>query len=158
MPLTQMIYISDVAPNVSEWEQPFSFVLNMIHEKARVNNRKVGVTGILLFNSGHFLQVLEGHHLVLNRLYDKISRDTRHINMERLACFAIEHRIFEQWNMGLLNLEDKHDMDRDRFREIVRQLRFIAPSDQDTARTTVVSLLRKFQERLLDHSELVSAS
>jgi Sensors of blue-light using FAD len=41
--------------------------------KSRENNAKLGVTGMLLFKSGNFLQVLEGQRETVLTLYKKIA-------------------------------------------------------------------------------------
>ena len=42
------------------------------------NNERLGVTGILVYSDGNFMQVIEGADLVTNALYDRIRRDVRH--------------------------------------------------------------------------------
>jgi len=50
-----------------------------IFESTASNNEIRGITGILLYNSGHFFQVLEGEKEEVKKLfYDNIYSDTRH--------------------------------------------------------------------------------
>ena len=69
------------------------------------NNAKVGVTGLLLYGSGHFLQVLEGNSFTIKQLYTKICQDARHEQCELLYENEREGRLFPKWHMGALNLE-----------------------------------------------------
>ncbi len=67
---------------------------------ARRNNARRDITGMLLFDSRHFLQVLEGGRRVLSDLYTALAHDPRHRNLLLLGCEAIEQRRFNDWDMG----------------------------------------------------------
>jgi hypothetical protein len=43
-------------------------------DEAREENERLNVTGLLLYRSGAFIQVLEGDRLVVKDLYDTIER------------------------------------------------------------------------------------
>ena len=53
---------------------------------ARVNNGRLGVTGMLLYHEGSFLQALEGDERVLDVLFTKISKDKRHLPVNFRRC------------------------------------------------------------------------
>ena len=55
-------------------------------QQARSNNEARGITGLLLYASGHFLQVLEGPEQVVRRLFDTIQDDPQHTNIETLLA------------------------------------------------------------------------
>ena len=61
------------------------------------NNTDRGLTGMLLFGNGTFLQTLEGEAEVVDGLMDKISRDPRHTGMKVLRREAITERLYSQW-------------------------------------------------------------
>jgi Sensors of blue-light using FAD len=67
---------------------------------ARVNNERLGVTGMLLYHDGSFLQVLEGDADVLENLFQTISKDKRHHRVVPLLKREIDARHFEKWRMG----------------------------------------------------------
>ena len=52
--------------------------------RARPTTRGSGVTGVLCFSEGIFLQVLEGGRSAVNQLYNRIAADTRHTQVELL--------------------------------------------------------------------------
>lgn len=94
--LIQLVYVS--AANIE-----FSAAdLDVLLDKARQNNSAIGVTGVLLFHEGTFLQVLEGDEQTVNNLYDKIAEDTRHGNVLLLATRAIDQPNFGDWSMGFV--------------------------------------------------------
>ena len=80
-----------------------------ILKKSRENNIKKDVTGILLYHSGFFLQLLEGDPKILEELILLIKRDKRHrqfitIYNEKAPS---EKRLCRDWSMAYANLEDK---------------------------------------------------
>lgn len=84
-------------------------VLNQILQTARVNNEQLGITGILLYSEGSFVQLLEGEEAEVKQTFDKISRDPRHHNIELVIEANATDRYFPQWQMGFKWL-DKSDL------------------------------------------------
>lgn len=74
-----------------------------ILEKARQNNSRHGVTGALLYNSGYFAQVLEGHKGSIEEIFETIQRDRRHGDVTVLECSAAESRDFPSWWMAYVH-------------------------------------------------------
>lgn len=72
---------------------------------SRDNNAKLGVTGVLCYADGVFLQALEGDRDVVNRLYGKIERDRRHADCQILVCMPSDHRRFPDWSMKLVAVD-----------------------------------------------------
>jgi hypothetical protein len=75
-----------------------------IMKKSKANNPPAGVTGLLCFSEGIFLQVLEGGRMPVNRLYNRIASDSRHTDVVLLSYEEIEERCFAGWSMGQVNL------------------------------------------------------
>ena len=71
--------------------------------RARVNNARLGVSGLLLHHEGSFLQVLEGDPEVLKTLFVKISLDKRHNRVVKLLDRNVEKRHFAEWKMGFVS-------------------------------------------------------
>jgi Sensors of blue-light using FAD len=67
---------------------------------ARVNNERLGITGMLLYIDGSFFQVLEGDEEALHALYKAIEADERHGKVIKLIEEPIEKRTFSDWSMG----------------------------------------------------------
>lgn len=80
-------------------------LIELLHTSEH-NNAKIGVTGMLLYKDGNFLQVLEGRKEVVLPLYDKITRDERHHSVLTIATRSIKRRNFEHWSMGFVNIAD----------------------------------------------------
>ena len=98
--LTRIIYISDFdEKNLS------SDVVSSILTSAKKNNKNLNITGMLLFDYKHFIQVLEGPEESVVALYDSIRRDRRHSNVRTVEKTTVEQRRFGHWDMGFAHLE-----------------------------------------------------
>ena len=96
--LVRLMYASRAAESVNQ------DALGAILKKARVHNPAVGVTGVLCFSEGLFLQVLEGGRLPVSLLYNRIAGDKRHRDVALLSYEEIGERKFAGWAMGQVNL------------------------------------------------------
>ena len=74
-------------------------VLEDILTKSRANNLVTGVTGNLIYHSDLFLQMLEGPHLAVHKLYETILADGRHTEIVKLRAETFSRRLFASWAM-----------------------------------------------------------
>ena len=72
--------------------------------QSRSHNPACGITGILCYGGGIFLQALEGGRLAVNELYSHILKDTRHKDVVLLSYEEISERNFGSWSMGMVNI------------------------------------------------------
>ena len=94
--------------------RPFSEAqLATLIQNARMKNQGLGVTGILVYMSGRFFQILEGEAAVLEQLYAAIEGDGRHKEVTRIIFESIHAREFRDWSMGLI------DLSGDKLRQLV---------------------------------------
>lgn len=75
-----------------------------IISQARGHNPGCGITGILCYGGGIFLQAIEGGRSAVNELYGHIQRDKRHKEVELLHYTEVSERRFGGWTMGQVNL------------------------------------------------------
>jgi hypothetical protein len=73
---------------------------NLLLAKARINNRRLDVTGALLFNSRRFLQAIEGEQQTVRTLFETINKDPRHNGVVVLNERKLEARQFGRWAMA----------------------------------------------------------
>jgi hypothetical protein len=92
------MYVSRAVPAVDQEE------LLVILRRSKANNPVLGITGVLCFSEGIFLQVLEGGRSAVNRLYNRIATDHRHTQVELLGYEEIGERRFAGWAMGQVNM------------------------------------------------------
>jgi hypothetical protein len=67
---------------------------------ARANNERDGLSGMLVYEDGSFLQVLEGEREVVDALYAKIEQDDRHGDSMVLLRSDRTEREFGEWTMA----------------------------------------------------------
>ena len=75
-------------------------------ETCHRNNTRDGVTGMLLYKEGNFMQVLEGEEETVRRIHAKIQRDPRHVGLITLLETTVPERQFPSWSMGFRNLSE----------------------------------------------------
>lgn len=73
--------------------------LDSLLAKSRENNRKLHITGILLYSDGNFIQAIEGRKEDIDFLFNKISLDPRHKFIIKLYQKPINQRMFPEWSM-----------------------------------------------------------
>ena len=78
--------------------------IQAILETARRHNHEHGVTGILVYGGGIFMQAIEGGRQAVSDLYGAIQRDPRHKDVVLLHYEEILERRFGGWTMGLVDL------------------------------------------------------
>jgi hypothetical protein len=94
----QLVYISKAIKSLSKSE------LTTLLRQANANNKKVGISGILVYKDDQFVQVLEGEETVIHELFAKISGDPRHTEISILSQGHILHPEFPDWAMGFRDL------------------------------------------------------
>ena len=74
---------------------------------SRANNAERGVTGILLYRRGTFLQVLEGPREEVEALYARIADDPRHHAVDTVLAEERRERRFPDWTMGFADVDGR---------------------------------------------------
>lgn len=87
---------------------------------ARTRNAARNITGMLLYDSGHFAQVVEGPREAVEALFGSISRDPRHAEVLVVSRAAAAERDFLGWTMRYANLEERKEPDLDRIKNLMR--------------------------------------
>jgi hypothetical protein len=90
----QLMYVS-----MASWKMETDD-LSSILDVSRINNRQLGVTGLLLHLDRGFLQVLEGPEEAVLDIYGRIERDHRHSGLRILFQRDVPERLFGDWSMG----------------------------------------------------------
>jgi hypothetical protein len=72
--------------------------------QSRQGNPGLGITGILCYGGGIFLQAIEGGRSAVSDLYGHIQRDPRHKDVVLLHYEEISERRFSGWTMGQVNM------------------------------------------------------
>lgn len=112
--LIQLIYVSALRPGCEDQLGP-------ILESAQRHNGVNGVTGMLLYSGGNFMQVLEGPDAAVQEAYDRIAQDPRHDHIELISRVQVNQREFADWRMGFRQLSEQ---DQARFPEHASWFRY----------------------------------
>ena len=95
--LVRLLYASRALDTSSD-------AINAILAQSRQYNPTCGITGILCYGGGIFLQAIEGGRMPVSELYGHIQRDPRHKDVALLHYEEISERRFGGWTMGQVNL------------------------------------------------------
>ncbi len=104
-----IVYISKFAQNSDSAET----VLSNIVEYSKHRNKELGITGVLFYENGHFLQALEGDENIIRSKYEKISRDQRHDEVIKIIDKPIESRSFPDWSLDTFYIDSPALIDTD---------------------------------------------
>lgn len=90
----QLVYISTARGPVARED------LDAILAASRRNNRRDGVTGLLVAGGRRFLQALEGEERNVRAAFDRIAADPRHHAIVTLVSRPVAERRFGDWAMA----------------------------------------------------------
>ena len=96
--LVRLLYVSSLALDATP------ACVEKIMDEGRLHNPQAGITGILCYGGGIFLQALEGGRDAVNELYKHIVQDKRHTRVHLLHYEEISERRFGGWTMGKVDL------------------------------------------------------
>ncbi len=91
------VYLSRASDDFDEKD------IESIVETSRRNNTRDGVTGMLLYKDGRFLQILEGDEAKVKQIADRIEADPRHAELTVIFDGQMP-QLFTDWSMGYANL------------------------------------------------------
>ena len=91
---------------ISSERSPFSAKeLDELLANSRERNKVNGITGVMLYASGSFMQYLEGPKTAVQQTFERIKADRRHFGIMELICMDIPKREFKDWSMGFTTKE-----------------------------------------------------
>jgi hypothetical protein len=93
-----LVYVSAAVTWFSDTE------LRTLLAQARASNQGAGITGMLLYKDGNFMQVLEGEEPAVRALYARIAADRRHAGLVMLDSGHAPERQFADWSMAFFDL------------------------------------------------------
>ncbi len=139
--LVCVIYVSKVAESMDDE------ALAELVDECRSNNERHGVTGILLYGDGCFIQAIEGEDETVRSLLESIDDDARQTDITILQDIPIKERSFGEWTMGFSNLDR---LDTSQYPELERLGKVcLEPAYFETASISPLDLLLTFQRSIL---------
>ncbi len=100
-------YTSGISPKVTNISEAIDDIVRVAQE----SNKNNGITGVLFFHNGKFLQIIEGNQYKLRKLMKSIESDPRHHNVKTLINCNVEKRGFSDWAMDSFDLNQGSKID-----------------------------------------------
>ena len=97
--------------------------IERIAAQSAANNRKFGITGLLIASGGVFFQVIEGPDAAVDEIYSRILRDKRH---QDVLTLRVEEgnlpRLFPDWEMRKIDLDTATEMRLEPMKAIIQAI------------------------------------
>lgn len=119
-----------------------------IRVSAKTNNQRYHITGVLFYDSGKFIQALEGEEQHLRTLMKKITNDSRHKNIQYLVDSQIAKRSFQDWNMDTIRL----NLEMEGLDEFLADFRDLYTSTMNLDTKSFVRILSRFLQEAKDRN------
>lgn len=128
--LQRLIYLSSATGSLSHQD------LGRILTRARRNNQRDEITGLLMYHDGTFFQILEGAGDMVRATYARIAANPGHRSLQKLPALAVESRLFPNWSMAFARPENviaDPELGVTAFRAVQRDLERIQAQDRRAA-------------------------
>jgi hypothetical protein len=103
----QLLYLSKATTPMTQQ------TLEQLTARESSRNAPLGLTGILIYSKGYFIQLLEGDQTAVRATYNTIAADARHTNLHILhASGGANGRLFTGQSTTLLNLDTASESTR----------------------------------------------
>ncbi|WP_339825754.1 BLUF domain-containing protein [uncultured Parasphingorhabdus sp.] len=133
---SRLLYTSALDINQSG-EQPEQ-TARRIAESSAAQNRLSEVTGSLLFVDGAFIQILEGPPEQVEKTFERICCDFRHVDVRLIDLVNVSERLFEGWDMACLCADEDTSV---ALRDGLQEIRFLVGINARQATLQMRSLL-----------------
>ena len=137
--LESIVYVSSAGKLLN-----FDDIENLL-KPARLRNQEYGITGVLLYIGGNFMQYLEGPANSLDVIYRIIEEDDHHNGIIQISREAIEERQFSDWSMAFQTRNTEGFVGAPSDRKLIDMIMNAPAEEPNTAQI----VLRGFWERSL---------
>lgn len=127
-----IVYVSAATRQLSEE------ALAALLMQARANNARHGVTGVLLYNDGNFMQLLQGPEDAVRNIFAAIKADARHHMVISIVDETGLPREFADWSMACGRLDART------WEALMSQL---SPDGSALSAGSVAGILKSFWKR-----------
>ena len=100
MALRRIVYTSQASEKFSKRS-----LLDLLHE-SRAFNAIDNISGVLMHKNGYFLQVIEGNSEVIDNLFKRLLKDSRHKKIKKVLDSTVNSCLFLNWAMGCADFDD----------------------------------------------------
>ncbi|TXH06278.1 MAG: response regulator [Nevskiaceae bacterium] len=139
--LRRVLYLSRARRAMSAQE------LLILCSRFAAANARTHVTGVLICAGNRFMQVIEGDPAVITVLLQKISQDPRHGDLAVVLDEPTPTRLFAQWAMGSLHLNERYDDSPGNWQGVQTQVQRLL-RDEGMTREAISQLIRSLPRLL----------
>lgn len=133
--LHTLCYVSNSTSKLNSAE------LKRLYVVTKQKNAASNISGILVYNNGNFLQIMEGSKDELFKLYEKISNDKRHHHLIELVNEPVSERLFEDYVTGFELIDSNKDI-----KQLEDYLAWLKEAEVGSI-NKVIGVVEKFIER-----------
>jgi len=126
--MLSLTYVSDATRPATQSD------LDEILFQSRKFNTQHGLTGLLVYAGGSFLQVVEGEPGDIENVMTRVRASTRHINIRESPAVPQQQRRFPDWAMGF-----QHCLDADVVHAIISPLIACGAITRQTAQAVLMA-------------------
>lgn len=119
-PYSRLLYTSVL--NAGQSAEPPEQIARKIAATSAELNRQADLTGSLVFVDGTFIQILEGPLAEVEKTFERICCDFRHVDVRLIDVVNVSDRLFADWDMACL-CEDADTSVQ--LREGLQEIRFL---------------------------------
>ncbi len=141
-----LVYTSHAVRQLSEED-----LIELLKE-SRLFNLEHGITGMLLYIQGKFIQVLEGSKDEVIQLFDRIATDPRHTRVAVISEGDSTHRIFKDWSMGFRRLTNAEASELSGFKDI--DVFFAKKNIQEKSSLLLIFLKLFYDKNMVEYVDL----
>ena len=131
--LDSLVYVSSAVRLLS-----FDEIAYLL-KRARERNKEYGITGVLLYIGGNFMQYIEGPKDNLNIIYKIIREDEQHTGIILVSREAIERRQFGDWSMAYQTKDVEGYVGSPSERKVIEMILELPNDNPSTARIVLHS-------------------
>lgn len=129
-PLLRLVYVSSATELFTD------DALTALLEQSRERNARDGITGMLLYQEGNFLQLIEGPETAVRALHARILKDRRHHKLITVLEESVTDRECAQWSMGFVPEDRLREIEREAFSPLLVRGGDAAPAPAPAAATS----------------------
>lgn len=99
-----LIYVSKAAKNVD-----YDEILNILTHSWKYNHNSY-ISGMLIHDNNHFMQIIQGPIATIDKLYARISKDQRHSKVQLIGEELLHTRNCTGWGIGFYDQQEVADI------------------------------------------------
>jgi len=99
-----LIYVSKAEDNVEHDE-----ILDILTHSWKYNHNSY-ISGMLLFDSRYFIQIIQGPIMTIDKLYARIENDARHTDIKLIGEELLYERDCSGWGIGFYDKQEAIDV------------------------------------------------